>query len=103
MRKEGRRIGGEERKEKRRRGGRREEEKGQKRERGGFSKEGDQKGGGVKLVLFFFNDTATAEIYTLSLHDALPILAVGRIECAAKVDFLRGHPKIGVADNHAQH
>src|SRR3712207_6991582 len=23
--------------------------------------------------LFFFNDTATAEIYTLSLHDALPI------------------------------
>src|SRR3712207_8294376 len=25
------------------------------------------------LVCFFFNDTATAEIYTLSLHDALPI------------------------------
>src|SRR3712207_9362644 len=25
------------------------------------------------LVLFFFNDTATPEIYTLSLHDALPI------------------------------
>src|SRR2546425_8437081 len=25
------------------------------------------------LVLFFFNDTATTEIYTLSLHDALPI------------------------------
>src|SRR5258708_24534557 len=24
--------------------------------------------------LFFFNDTATTEIYTLSLHDALPIL-----------------------------
>src|SRR5436309_2564674 len=24
-------------------------------------------------LLFFFNDTATAEIYTLSLHDALPI------------------------------
>ena len=24
---------------------------------------------------FFFNDTATTEIYTLSLHDALPILA----------------------------
>ena len=23
--------------------------------------------------LFFFNDTATTEIYTLSLHDALPI------------------------------
>src|SRR5215203_4251213 len=26
------------------------------------------------LVFFFFNDTATTEIYTLSLHDALPIL-----------------------------
>src|SRR5215217_639785 len=25
---------------------------------------------------FFFNDTATTEIYTLSLHDALPILAL---------------------------
>src|SRR5205823_12419862 len=25
--------------------------------------------------LFFFNDTATTEIYTLSLHDALPILS----------------------------
>src|SRR5437588_3670166 len=28
--------------------------------------------------LFFFNDTATTEIYTLSLHDALPILRVIR-------------------------
>src|SRR4030067_3655930 len=28
------------------------------------------------LSLFFFNDTATTEIYTLSLHDALPICAV---------------------------
>src|SRR2546425_8765185 len=27
---------------------------------------------------FFFNDTATTEIYTLSLHDALPISAVGQ-------------------------
>src|SRR4029434_11357686 len=27
-------------------------------------------------VCFFFNDTATTEIYTLSLHDALPILCV---------------------------
>src|SRR3712207_7038801 len=25
------------------------------------------------IVFFFFNDTATTEIYTLSLHDALPI------------------------------
>src|SRR3712207_3152773 len=28
------------------------------------------------FLLFFFNDTATTEIYTLSLHDALPILGV---------------------------
>src|SRR3712207_6726709 len=28
---------------------------------------------GVLFVFFFFNDTATTEIYTLSLHDALPI------------------------------
>src|SRR3712207_7081052 len=28
------------------------------------------------LLFFFFNDTATTEIYTLSLHDALPILTV---------------------------
>src|SRR3712207_9256447 len=27
---------------------------------------------------FFFNDTATTEIYTLSLHDALPISSAGR-------------------------
>src|SRR3712207_7043913 len=27
----------------------------------------------VSILLFFFNDTATTEIYTLSLHDALPI------------------------------
>src|SRR3984957_20418921 len=29
------------------------------------------------LFFFFFNDTATTEIYTLSLHDALPILRRG--------------------------
>ena len=28
---------------------------------------------GVCVAFFFFNDTATTEIYTLSLHDALPI------------------------------
>src|SRR3712207_9336109 len=27
----------------------------------------------IGFVFFFFNDTATTEIYTLSLHDALPI------------------------------
>src|SRR5438045_6488755 len=28
------------------------------------------------LLLFFFNKSTTTEIYTLSLHDALPILAI---------------------------
>src|SRR5476649_965140 len=27
----------------------------------------------IRTIVFFFNDTATTEIYTLSLHDALPI------------------------------
>src|SRR2546422_11536315 len=29
----------------------------------------------LSSLFFFFNDTATTEIYTLSLHDALPILS----------------------------
>src|SRR2546422_5840924 len=32
----------------------------------------------LSIYFFFFNDTATTEIYTLSLHDALPIYAVPR-------------------------
>src|SRR5687767_15881110 len=31
----------------------------------------------IFFFFFFFNDTATTEIYTLSLHDALPISALG--------------------------
>src|SRR5438477_6052105 len=31
------------------------------------------------FVFFFFNDTATTEIYTLSLHDALPIWRSDRV------------------------
>src|SRR5256885_7266433 len=30
----------------------------------------------INMYVFFFNDTATTEIYTLSLHDALPISGV---------------------------
>src|SRR5574342_1398030 len=33
-------------------------------------------GTGVFFRIFFFNDTATTEIYTLSLHDALPIFCL---------------------------
>src|SRR5712672_2695547 len=35
---------------------------------------------------FFFNDTATTEIYTLSLHDALPIYDVHRRQAAVARD-----------------
>src|SRR5256885_9621860 len=37
-------------------------------------------------MFFFFNDTATTEIYTLSLHDALPIF---RRRPAPRVDLQR--------------
>src|SRR3712207_7285117 len=43
------------------------------------------------IIIFFFNDTATTEIYTLSLHDALPICprrsrgGGGRLKAGAKV------------------
>src|SRR2546422_8786157 len=36
------------------------------------------------LLFFFFNDTATTEIYTLSLHDALPISAMP-FACATRI------------------
>src|SRR2546426_4742621 len=35
------------------------------------------------FFFFFFNDTATTEIYTLSLHDALPIWGVRAVSCAS--------------------
>src|SRR3989442_4719534 len=34
---------------------------------------------GILMLIFFFNDTATPEIYTLPLHDALPISLLGRL------------------------
>src|SRR5690606_41810759 len=41
-------------------------------------------------ILFFFNDTATTEIYTLSLHDALPILLIKhKDEYASKKDITK--------------
>src|SRR5437899_11968753 len=36
--------------------------------------------GGASCIRFFFNDTATTEIYTLSLHDALPIFLEGTLQ-----------------------
>src|SRR3712207_7221825 len=47
------------------------------------------------LFFFFFNDTATTEIYTLSLHDALPISgpAPRRVREAAAGDHRREPPR----------
>src|SRR4029077_21297648 len=38
-------------------------------------------------LFFFFNDTATTEIYTLSLHDALPIYAPGETDVEVSRTF----------------
>src|SRR5258707_15524265 len=48
----------------------------------------------LAIYSFFFNDTATTEIYTLSLHDALPISS------ADKLDDIKasGDLVIGVAE-----
>src|SRR5260370_19318205 len=60
----------------------------------------------VAFIYFFFNDTATTEIYTLSLHDALPIswhsgrLPVGLPRSCSMVDptprFARSKENQGV-------
>src|SRR5438876_10357536 len=50
------------------------------------------------LFFFFFNDTATTEIYTLSLHDALPIWCPGAGEEAIGLYHRRilAHQQLGV-------
>src|SRR6266496_6767474 len=44
------------------------------------------------FFFFFFNDTATTEIYTLSLHDALPI-SLGRRAARRRTRFRRTNQK----------
>src|SRR5258708_19636952 len=50
--------------------------------------------GVVLFIFFFFNDTATTEIYTLSLHDALPIWprCRGDWDRRRAVDWRRARP-----------
>src|SRR3712207_6893979 len=52
-----------------------------------------QKQRGLPMVfVFFFNDTATTEIYTLSLHDALPICGPFRfLQCSNDLIEPAGH------------
>src|SRR5215831_20268789 len=47
------------------------------------------------FFFFFFNDTATTEIYTLSLHDALPIYGTPTFSAApAKLAIVRGYERM---------
>src|SRR5438067_6151958 len=53
------------------------------------------------MLFFFFNDTATTEIYTLSLHDALPICRLDQYtafgySCAGEVLDTGGDPRLAV-------
>src|SRR3712207_7533299 len=49
--------------------------------------------------VFFFNDTATTEIYTLSLHDALPICGDAHVDADARRDQgERARDVVAVAD-----
>src|SRR5256885_16702869 len=54
------------------------------------------------FCFFFFNDTATTEIYTLSLHDALPISAAALDADVLCEEFITGDevtcPILGVGD-----
>src|SRR5256886_6893227 len=62
------------------------------------------------FIFFFFNDTATTEIYTLSLHDALPIfpvfsdlltrVVVQRVPALQEYEIVevdRGHWRVGLS------
>src|ERR1039457_7644658 len=52
----------------------------------------------MHLVFFFFNDTATTEIYTLSLHDALPISpgsAAFLLSSSSSCCSIRSHRNVG--------
>src|SRR5688572_31340508 len=50
------------------------------------------------FVFFFFNDTATTEIYTLSLHDALPILRAPQAGALSAPQSGSGRGNTGVGE-----
>src|SRR3712207_9537056 len=47
------------------------------------------------VIFFFFNDTATTEIYTLSLHDALPISLRGHAAVHLVRDSVENETTVG--------
>src|SRR3712207_8245042 len=50
------------------------------------------------VLHFFFDYTATTEIYTLSLHDALPILGEGELVAGIRVVLVLLLPAAGLAE-----
>src|SRR5438034_6553128 len=57
----------------------------------------------LSLFFFFFNDTATTEIYTLSLHDALPISMDAGLEIIPvlnKIDLPGAEPERRRSEEH---
>ena len=52
---------------------------------------------GRNHAIFFFNDTATTEIYTLSLHDALPISIEKAFSQTYKI-ILKKEPNAGICE-----
>src|SRR5256885_13870901 len=58
----------------------------------------------IFFFFFFFNDTATTEIYTLSLHDALPILLAGlALALGEAMPVPLEHPLAGLGDRSEEH
>src|SRR6266568_8798015 len=62
------------------------------------------------FFFFFFNDTATTEIYTLSLHDALPFSppvsdfsGQGFELVGARLDYVAGQPAAALVYKRRQH
>src|SRR5471032_3655099 len=57
----------------------------------------------VYSVFLFFNDTATTEIYTLSLHDALPISPIAGITQPSRNSRPRTKPRAALARRSEEH
>src|SRR5258708_21961653 len=52
----------------------------------------------LEVFVFFFNDTATTEIYTLSLHDALPISNIDRFVPSSRRPLRIGPTRNGLRE-----
>src|SRR2546430_7456747 len=54
----------------------------------------------MSSLFFFFNDTATTEIYTLSLHDALPISMIAPLVCGWLGQRINWHVGFARSEEH---